>query len=87
VQLNSHKIVPEDSAHIPGHDFETINANHTEMCKFSSKDDPNYKIVLQLLKKWIKEVREVSKDKKPDNVSGANTIRDDIRTEDTLTKT
>jgi len=69
-QLNYHKIVPEDSAHIPGYGFETINANHTEMCKFSSKDDPNYKVVVQLLKKWMEEVKEASRVKETQNVSG-----------------
>jgi len=79
ILLISHKIVPKDSAHVQGHKFETINANHKEMCKFSSKDDPNYKIVLQLLKQWMQEVKEASSDKKLDNVSSANNTRNNTR--------
>jgi len=40
------------------------------MCKFSSKDDPNYKVVVQLLKKWMEEVKEASRVKETQNVSG-----------------
>ncbi|KFX98351.1 hypothetical protein O988_04393 [Pseudogymnoascus sp. VKM F-3808] len=46
------RVVEPDSAKIPGYNSETIHANHMEMTKFNSKDDPGYVKVLDRLKVW-----------------------------------
>ncbi|KAI4275684.1 MAG: hypothetical protein LQ337_003040 [Flavoplaca oasis] len=52
------KIVTDESAHIKGYKVLTLHANHQDMCKFSDKDDENYKAVMKVLLRWVKDLKE-----------------------------
>lgn len=41
---------------------EGIDANHTQMCKFSSSDDPGYQKVLGVLKKFVRDASSANDD-------------------------
>ncbi|KAL8876237.1 MAG: hypothetical protein Q9198_005531 [Flavoplaca austrocitrina] len=43
------KTVTDESAHIKGYKVLTLHTNHQDMCKFSDKDDENYKAVMKVL--------------------------------------
>jgi len=50
------KVVEEYSS-IIGDAYEgkaTINANHIEMCRFSSKDSSDYQIVSKIILRWVR---------------------------------
>ncbi|KAL8727659.1 MAG: hypothetical protein Q9166_005895 [cf. Caloplaca sp. 2 TL-2023] len=64
------KIVTDESAHIKGYKVLTLHANHQDMCKFSGKDDDKYQAVLDVLRRWVKELKEPQEEvKKPQEVS------------------
>ena len=70
--LTLSQIVKDESARIKGHKFLTIRANHENMCKFEGEHDDNYRIVLDVLRRWVKELKESSEEaKKPTEVSPA----------------
>ncbi len=52
------QIVPKHSAIIPGYPHRGIHANHQDMAKFKSADDPGYKSVLGVLRRWMREIEE-----------------------------
>jgi hypothetical protein len=35
-----------------------INADHMGMCRFSSRDDSDYQLVISVLKRWVQNVRD-----------------------------
>ena len=63
--------MPDDSARIPSYKSLSIHADHQGMCKFSGKDDSNYHSVLDILQKWVKDLKAASGDKKPQDISTA----------------
>ena len=60
----------EVSAHLEGHDTQSLRADHSGICKFSDRDDPKYQTVLKVLQAWIEEYRSGIKQEKPETVSG-----------------
>jgi protein SERAC1 len=48
-------IVPRESACLPGVDAQSIQAHHTEMCKFEDEDREGYKSISQKLSQWISD--------------------------------
>ena len=65
------KIVTETSACIPGHPRTMVEADHSAMCKFQSKDDNNYKRVSGVLMRWITELERAPESKGEEKVSTA----------------
>jgi hypothetical protein len=65
------KIVTETSACIPGYPRTLVEADHSAMCKFQSKDDNNYKKVSGVLIKWVTELERAPKSKGEEKVSTA----------------
>ena len=55
------RVVTCESAEIVGQESESIHANHTEMCKFATPDDVNYKKVVNVLRRWVKEITDSNK--------------------------
>lgn len=56
--LTTHSVlvVPENNAKIIGYgDQASIHANHSDMCKFASRDDEGYKSVLAAIKKIVEK--------------------------------
>ena len=49
------QIVEETSATLPGYEKIMLDADHSEMCKFASEDDNNYRQVAGQLAKWCKD--------------------------------
>ncbi|KAL8952472.1 MAG: hypothetical protein Q9222_001613 [Ikaeria aurantiellina] len=49
------KVVTDDAAHIKGYPAFSLNANHQDMCKFSGKEDNNYRTVRDVLQRSVKE--------------------------------
>jgi hypothetical protein len=49
------QIVDETSATLAGYEKILLNADHSEMCKFASEDDNNYRQVAGQLAKWCKD--------------------------------
>ncbi|KAL8837687.1 MAG: hypothetical protein Q9170_002419 [Blastenia crenularia] len=66
---NGPKIVTDDSARIDGYPLRSLHANHTDICKFSGKEDDKYKTVLGVLRQWVDDLKESSKVKNPEEVS------------------
>lgn len=54
-------IVPRDSAGIVGHESILLPDNHVGICKFDNFEDPKYKVVLGILKKWVEEIRKAER--------------------------
>ena len=54
--------MPKDSALIPGYIPIGIHANHMEMTKFASADDPGYVAVCAELRRWIKDMGGMESD-------------------------
>jgi len=46
-------IVPKESACLPGIDALSIQANHSDMCKFEDGDREGFRAVSQRVKQWI----------------------------------
>jgi len=46
-------IVPKDSAHLKQYPIRSIHANHMDMTKFNSNEDPGYTAVRTQLSAWI----------------------------------
>ena len=65
------KIVTETSACIPGYPRTMIEADHSAMCKFQSKDDNNYKRVSGVLVRWMMELERAPESKGEEKVSTA----------------
>lgn len=59
------QIVPEESACIAGKPRLSINADHSEMCKYDGNDDKSYIEVVGVLSRWAEEAVN-QKDKKYD---------------------
>lgn len=53
VDTDPRKVVPKTSATLDGYTSIGIHANHMEMTKFSSKQDPDYRNVLSELRRFI----------------------------------
>jgi protein SERAC1 len=49
--------VPQDSAILPGYIPIGIRANHMDMTKFATVDDPGFAAVCGELRRWIKQLR------------------------------
>lgn len=60
------QVVPQDSAILPGYIPIGIHGNHMDMTKFASIDDPGFTAVCGELRRWIKEVVAMEKDKSID---------------------
>ncbi|CAI6099554.1 unnamed protein product [Clonostachys chloroleuca] len=76
-KLNKVWIVKEDSAWIPGRgDRSFVRANHKNICKFASKDDEGYKMVVGSIQKFL----DMDVDSKPKGgpVFNARTIRNAV---------
>ncbi|KAL9595413.1 MAG: hypothetical protein Q9219_006456 [cf. Caloplaca sp. 3 TL-2023] len=68
---NLGKIVTDESAHIKGYKLLTIRADHENMCKFGGEHDDNYRIVRDVLRRWVKELKESLEEvKKPTEAAG-----------------
>ena len=63
------KIVTETSACISGHPRMMLEADHSGMCKFQSKDDNNYKRVSGVLIRWVTELERPPKSTEEEKVS------------------
>jgi hypothetical protein len=48
------RVVEPSSAKIPGHNSDTIPANHMEMTKFRTGSDVGYKRILNRLRIWVR---------------------------------
>ena len=68
---NERKIVTETSACIPGYPRTMVEADHSAMCKFQSKDDNNYKRVSGVLVRWMMELERPPESKGEEMVSTA----------------
>ena len=49
-------IVPKESACLPGIDPQSVQANHSDMCKFEDEDREGYKGVSQRLSQWVSDL-------------------------------
>ncbi|KAL2038542.1 hypothetical protein N7G274_008589 [Stereocaulon virgatum] len=56
------EIVPQRSAKIPGYNLYGIHANHMDMTKFPSREDPGYDAILGELQRWAKMVHGTKQD-------------------------
>ncbi|KAL2046066.1 hypothetical protein N7G274_001513 [Stereocaulon virgatum] len=56
------EIVPQRSAKIPGYNLYGIHANHMDMTKFPSREDPGYDAILGELQRWAKMVHGTEQD-------------------------
>ncbi|KAH8882541.1 hypothetical protein GQ53DRAFT_733723 [Thozetella sp. PMI_491] len=52
-------IVPKQSAALLGYNPQGISANHVEMCKFESVENPGYQAIKFQLLLWLKEIIEI----------------------------
>lgn len=52
--------MPQDSAILPGYISIGIRANHMDMTKFATVDDPGFEAVCGELRRWIKQLSKVS---------------------------
>ena len=43
----------------PGEVSQPLNANHHEVCKFSSREDPNYQSVCSVLRELVKQYKDI----------------------------
>ena len=43
----------------PGEISQPLNANHHEVCKFSSREDPNYQSVCSVLRELVKQYKDI----------------------------
>ena len=56
-------IVPYDSAKLESYECMTLAADHVGICKYSSREDENYKNVSATLQRWAEQLRaEAQKD-------------------------
>ncbi|CZR52801.1 uncharacterized protein PAC_02678 [Phialocephala subalpina] len=53
--MNIGMIVDESSATLSGYESILLNGNHSEICKFGSRDEENYTKVVGHLMKWTRE--------------------------------
>jgi hypothetical protein len=63
-------IVPKESASLPGVDAQSIQAHHTDMCKFEDEDREGYKSISQKLSQWISEFAHRQQKSESDNRVG-----------------
>lgn len=49
---NTKQIVSKASATLTGYETQSIAADHRDMCKVASKDDPGYQRISRVLKRW-----------------------------------
>ena len=49
-------IVPKESATISGNNYVSIHANHREMPRFATADDPGFQSIIGQLRAWIAEI-------------------------------
>ena len=63
-------IVPKESASLPGIDSQSIQAHHTDMCKFEDEDREGYKSISQKLSQWISDFARRGQNSEPDNKVG-----------------
>jgi len=56
--MNIGFIVDESSATLSGYESILLNGNHSEICKFASRDDENYTKVVEHLMKWTRELKK-----------------------------
>ena len=59
------KIVPKHSASLDGYTSLGIHANHMDMTKFSSNQDPDYRNVLSELQRFVQSCEQQTKEKLP----------------------
>ena len=55
--LTSKQVVPRESAILPGYIPIGIHANHMDMTKFGSVEDPGFVAVCGELRRWVKGLR------------------------------
>ncbi|KAL2193432.1 hypothetical protein P885DRAFT_45295 [Corynascus similis CBS 632.67] len=73
-------VVPELNSRIPGFgDHASINANHSEMCKFSDPEDPGYQSVVAAIRKMAADLDGKGPDTSAHSVHYANTYLGNIK--------
>ncbi|KAK4248315.1 Alpha/Beta hydrolase protein [Corynascus novoguineensis] len=73
-------VVPELNSRIPGFgDHASINANHSEMCKFSNPEDPGYQSVVAAIRKMAADLDGKGPDASAHSVHYANTYLGNIK--------
>jgi hypothetical protein len=65
------KVVTKDSAKIEGADLFGFEANHQNLQRFISADDPDYKKLVHYIRRYIEQAAILSKDNIPGNISNA----------------
>lgn len=65
------QIVPKESAHISGHEVQSIHADHVNMCKFKSDSDDGYDKVHRVLERWAAKLNSSQKPQERVVVSSA----------------
>jgi hypothetical protein len=55
LKLKCIQIVTEESACLSGKPHPSLNADHSEMCKYEDSDGENYKKVMGVLGVWARE--------------------------------
>ncbi len=55
--MGEHKVVPKQSATIPGYEDIGIHANHMDMVHFSAETDDGFVQLVGVLKRWIDELQ------------------------------
>lgn len=66
--LGHFMIVPKESVILPGYNYASVHANHKDMAKFETEQDPGYLTVLAELERWTKEIQRVQVGLKMDAV-------------------
>ena len=66
----------KESAKLGSYETLSLPYDHTEMCKFASKDDTGYKRISGILKRWTRMLAEPMETEKPKEVSGPLTLLD-----------
>ena len=69
--IDIRKVVTDDSTHIRDYKILTLSDDHEGMCKCSNKDDNKYQTMLNVLRRWVTELKDTSKAEKPEEVSTA----------------
>lgn len=69
------KIVPKDSASLDRYECIGVHANHMDMTKLSSDQDPNYRKVLSGLHRIVRSCKQKTKNELPSEVSQSSGVQ------------
>lgn len=72
---DTHKIVPKDSASLDRYTSIGIHANHMDMTKFLSNQDPDYRNVLAELQRTVQSCKQQTKSELPSATSETAEVR------------